>query len=74
MGLRHLPLAFAGSALFRRKARARTVPSPGWRLSLALALVGPGLLFFSLFQWVLPNYSMNSSGRCSNWFTTAGEN
>ena len=26
MGLRHLPLAFAGSALFRRKARARTVP------------------------------------------------
>ena len=41
MGLRHLPLAFAGSALFRRKARARTVPSPGRRLSLALALVGP---------------------------------
>ena len=33
-----------------------------------------GLLFFSLFQWILPNYSMNSSGRCSNWFTTAGEN
>ena len=32
------------------------------------------LLFFSLFQWILPNYSMNSSGRCSNWFTTAGEN
>ena len=29
MGLRHLPLAFPGSALFRRKARARTVPSPG---------------------------------------------
>ena len=41
MGLRHLPLAFAGSGLFRRKARARTVPSPGRRLSLALALVGP---------------------------------
>ena len=39
--LRHLPLAFAGFALFRRKARARTVPSPGRRLSLALALVGP---------------------------------
>ena len=33
-----------------------------------------GVLFFSLFQWILPNYSMNSSGRCSNWFTTAGEN
>ena len=32
------------------------------------------VLFFSLFQWILPNYSMNSSGRCSNWFTTAGEN
>ena len=32
------------------------------------------MLFFSLFQWILPNYSMNSSGRCSNWFTTAGEN
>ena len=32
------------------------------------------LLFFSLFQWILPNYSMNSSGRCSNWFTSAGEN
>ena len=32
------------------------------------------LLFFSLFQWILPNYSMNSSGRCSNWFTIAGEN
>ena len=29
MRLRHLPLAFSGSALFRRKARARTVPSPG---------------------------------------------
>ena len=29
MGLHHQPLAFAGSALFRRKARARTVPSPG---------------------------------------------
>ena len=29
MGLRHQPLAFAGSGLFRRKARARTVPSPG---------------------------------------------
>ena len=28
MGLRHLPLAFTGSGLFRRKARARTVPSP----------------------------------------------
>ena len=28
MGLHHQPLAFAGSALFRRKARARTVPSP----------------------------------------------
>ena len=26
MGLHHLPLAFAGSGLFRRKARARTVP------------------------------------------------
>ena len=34
----------------------------------------PAVLFFSLFQWILPNYSMNSSGRCSNWFTTAGEN
>ena len=33
-----------------------------------------GVLFFSLFQWILPNYSMNSSGRCSNWCTTAGEN
>ena len=31
------------------------------------------VLFFSLFQWILPNYSMNLSGRCSNWFTTAGE-
>ena len=29
MGLRHLPLAFAASGLFRRKDRARTVPSPG---------------------------------------------
>ena len=28
MGLRHLPLAFAGCGLFRRKTRARTVPSP----------------------------------------------
>ena len=39
MGLRHLPLAFAGSALFRRKARARTVPSPGgvWHLLLPLS-------------------------------------
>ena len=31
------------------------------------------VLFFSLFQWILPNYSMNLSGRCSNWFTTVGE-
>ena len=38
------------------------------------ATIGGHVLFFSLFQWVLPNYSMNSSGRCSNWFTTAGEN
>ena len=40
------------------------------------AYLEPGgqVLFFSLFQWILPNYSMNSSGRCSNWFTTAGEN
>ena len=36
--------------------------------------LAPRVLFFSLFQWILPNYSMNSSGRCSNWFTTAGEN
>ena len=36
--------------------------------------LGCRVLFFSLFQWILPNYSMNSSGRCSNWFTTAGEN
>ena len=28
VGLRHLPLAFTGSGLFRRKARARRVPSP----------------------------------------------
>ena len=39
-----------------------------------LAEAAHRLLFFSLFQWILPNYSMNSSGRCSNWFTTAGEN
>ena len=39
MGLRHLPLAFAGSGLFRRKARARTVPSPGgvWHSLLPLS-------------------------------------
>ena len=41
VGLRHEPLAFAASALFRRKARARTVPSPGGRLALALPFVGP---------------------------------
>ena len=28
MGLRHVPLAYAGSGWLRRKARARTVPSP----------------------------------------------
>ena len=41
MGLRHLPLAFTGSALFRRKARARTVPSPGgvWHLLLPLSVL-----------------------------------
>ena len=38
MGLRHLPLAFAGSGLFRRKARARTVPSPGGVCHLLLPL------------------------------------
>ena len=27
-GLRHVPLAFTGAGWFRRKARARTVPSP----------------------------------------------
>ena len=39
MGLRHLPLAFAGSGLFRRKARARTVPSPSgvWHSLLPLS-------------------------------------
>ena len=41
VGLRHEPLAFAASALFRRKARARTVPSPGGRLALALPFVDP---------------------------------
>ena len=40
----------------------------------ALQWAADQVLFFSLFQWILPNYSMNSSGRCSNWFTTAGEN
>ena len=41
MGLRHVPLYLAGSGLFRRKAGARTVPSPYGRLALTLALVGP---------------------------------
>ena len=38
-GLRHLPLAFAGSGLFRRKARARTVPSSSgvWHSLLPLS-------------------------------------
>ena len=50
VGLRHLPLAFAGSALFRRKARARTVPSPGgvWHSLLplsALPVTGLAALF-----------------------------
>ena len=40
----------------------------------AAGMLAGQVLFFSLFQWILPNYSMNSSGRCSNWFTTAGEN
>ena len=41
MGLRHFQLAFTGSALFRRKARARTVPSPGgvWYLLLPLSVL-----------------------------------
>ena len=29
LGLRHVPLAYASCGWFRRKARARTVPSPG---------------------------------------------
>ena len=39
MGLRHLPLAFTGSGLFRCTARARTVPSPGgvWHSLLPLS-------------------------------------
>ena len=39
MGLRHLPLALAWSGLFRRTARARTVPSPGgvWHSLLPLS-------------------------------------
>ena len=41
MGLHHLPLAFTGSTLFQRKARATTVPSPGGVWHLLLALVGP---------------------------------
>ena len=45
-----MPLAFAGSALFRRSARARTVPSPeGVRHSLlllsALPVTGLAALF-----------------------------
>ena len=43
MGLRHVPLAFAGCSLFRRKARARTVPSPEGRLARALVLAGPAV-------------------------------
>ena len=39
MGLHHQPLAFAGSALFRRKARATTFPSPSgvWHSLLPLS-------------------------------------
>ena len=39
VGLCHLPLAFTDSGLFRRKARARTVPSPGgvWHSLLPLS-------------------------------------
>ena len=38
LGLRHVPLAYASCGWFRRKARARTVPSPGgvWHALLPL--------------------------------------
>ena len=50
MGLRHLPLTLRWFRLFRRKARARTVPSPGgvWHSLLplsALPVTGLAALF-----------------------------
>ena len=83
MRLRHLPLAFAGSALFRRKARARTVPSPGRRLSLALALVGPARHWlrrrcsFRVRVWPFPPFAgerkrsqtLKLSGGNTSWLT-----
>ena len=41
MGLRHLPLAFAGSGLFRTQGSRQNGPLAWGRLSLTLAIVGP---------------------------------
>ena len=44
------------------------------RLESNLRRNSPAGVVFQFVSVDLPNYSMNSSGRCSNWFTTAGEN
>ena len=55
--------------------RRHNIPkADGTMRPLSIPTFEDKVLFFSLFQWILPNYSMNSSGRCSNWFTAAGEN
>ena len=63
-----------GAAGFIASKVAELLAAEGHQITGIDDLNDAYVLFFSLFQWILPNYSMNSSGRCSNWFTTAGEN